>query len=35
MLDDAFKLTLDVMFPPMSAAKIAEAMGDGEDGDTV
>ena len=25
MLDDAFKLTLDVMFPPKSAAQIAEA----------
>lgn len=27
MLDDAFKLTLDVQFPPMAPAKIAEAMG--------
>jgi len=26
MLDDAFKLTLDVMFPPLPPAKIAEAM---------
>ena len=25
MLDDAFKLTLDVMFPPKTAAQIAEA----------
>ena len=28
MLDDAFKLTLDVMFPPMTPAKIAEALGE-------
>ena len=27
MLDDAFKLTLDVQFPPMTSAKIAEATG--------
>ena len=26
MLDDAFKLTLDVMFPPLTPAKIAEAL---------
>jgi len=32
MLDDAFKLTLDIMFPPLSAAKIAEAMGEEEAG---
>ena len=25
MLDDGFKLTLDVMFPPKTAAQIAEA----------
>ena len=25
MLDDAFKLTLDVLFPPKTAAQIAEA----------
>ena len=31
MLDDAFKLTLDVIFPPMSAAKIAEAR-EGDEG---
>lgn len=29
MLDDAFKLTLDVLYPPMSPAKIAEALGSG------
>jgi len=28
MLDDAFKLTLDVMFPPLTPAKIEEALGD-------
>ena len=28
MLDDAFKLTLDVMFPPLPPAKIAEATGE-------
>ena len=27
MLDDAFKYTLDVLYPPMSPAKIAEALG--------
>ena len=32
MLDDAFKLTLDVMFPPLSQAKIAEANGEEEAG---
>ena len=26
MLDDAFKLTLDVLYPPMTPAKIAEAL---------
>ena len=26
MLDDAFKLTLDIIFPPMAAHKIAEAL---------
>ena len=31
MLDDAFKLTLDVMFPPMPAAKLMEALGDDYD----
>ena len=30
MLDDAFKLTLDVMFPPLTPAKIAEALGNEE-----
>ena len=30
MLDDAFKLTLDVMFPPLAPAKIAEAVGEDE-----
>lgn len=30
MLDDAFKLTLDVMFPPMAPAKISEALGEEE-----
>ena len=33
MLDDAFKLTLDVMFPPLTPAKIAEALG--EEGEPV
>ena len=33
MLDDAFKLTVDVMFPPLTPAKIAEALG--EEGDPV
>ena len=28
MLDDAFKLTIDMMFPPMTSAKIAEALGE-------
>ena len=28
MLDDAFKLTLDVIYPPMTPAKIAEAQGE-------
>ena len=28
MLDDAFKLTLDVMYPPMPTTKIAEALGE-------
>ena len=28
MLDDAFKLSLDMMFPPMAPAKIAEATGE-------
>ena len=28
MLDDAFKLTLDVMFPPLAPAKLMEAMGE-------
>lgn len=28
MLDDAFKLTLDVMYPPKTAVQIAEAMQD-------
>lgn len=28
MLDDAFKLTLDVMFPPLTPAKMLEALGD-------
>jgi len=32
MLDDAFKLTLDVMFPPLAPAKIAEAVGEEEAG---
>ena len=32
MLDDAFKLTLDVIYPPMTPAKIAEAQG--EDAET-
>ena len=32
MLDDAFKLTLDVMFPPLPPAKIAEANGEDEAG---
>jgi len=32
MLDDAFKLTLDVMFPPLAPAKIAEASGEEETG---
>ena len=35
MLDDAFKLTLDVMFPPLSQAKIAEANGEEEAGPPV
>ena len=30
MLDDAFKLTLDVIYPPMPPAKIAEALGEEE-----
>ena len=30
MLDDGFKLTLDLMFPPLPAAKIAEALGEEE-----
>ena len=30
MLDDAFKLTLDLMFPPLVPAKIAEALGEEE-----
>ena len=30
MLDDAFKLTLDVMYPAMPPAKIAEALGEDE-----
>lgn len=28
MLDDAFKLTLDVMFPPLPMQKLIEAQGD-------
>ena len=32
MLDDAFKLTLDIMFPPLAPAKIAEAQGEEEAG---
>lgn len=32
MLDDAFKLTLDMMFPPLAPAKIAEAVGEEESG---
>ena len=31
MLDDAFKLTLDMMFPPLTPAKIAEALVGEED----
>ena len=31
MLDDAFKLTLDVMFPPLTPAKMMEALGDDYD----
>ena len=32
MLDDAFKLTIDLMFPPIAPAKIAEALGEEEGG---
>ena len=28
MLDDAFKLTLDVMYPPFAPAKLQEALGE-------
>lgn len=31
MLDDAFKLTLDVMFPCLAPARMAEALGDDYD----
>ena len=31
MLDDAFKLTLDVMYPPFPPAKLQEALGDDYD----